>query len=283
MNSKKAGEFSAEEIEAVLETTLTVCNFTVVAPRIFREALRRGDTVLSSIKRLAANFAILYRGSAEPLTVPLLQAFLINFTENPETKLVAIDPNNELGLYEIKKPQTAAVNRSPRMSEKKDLRTVTQAGPSPQREETSEGFFETLDRSIKMYQDLLVQQRINGTETADTERVLATLREQLPENVGAATKPSEELKEPPAHSAEGVIRLKRYHVVPATVRTSQTLPKDRRQRAIEEVFHFYAKQCAVAHIRKTFDAVQTEANTLTLGHLLKFVKDFSLPIDLKVP
>ena len=57
--------------------------------------------------------------------------------------------------------------------------------------------------------------------------------------------------------------------------------KDKRIKALEEIFRFYTKQSSLATSKKTFETVQAEASIMNLGYFLKFAKDFSVPVDVK--
>lgn len=105
----------------------------------------------------------------------------------------------------------------------------------------------------------LVNQRIpilNKTETEkmcnlDTSKSIRSLKSQLEPRIGVCKK-------------------------------SQTfITKERRIKILEEIFRYYTKHAAMANIRKTFELVQSELSEMSLGCILKFIKDFSIPIDFK--
>ena len=168
--------------------------------------------------------------------------------------MAAVDLNNELRLYDIimVRPETHPLPPKNR-------------GEFAEEIKGGDEFGETLKKSIVMYENLLIQQRVEGDNTSETEKMILTLRQQLPEY----RDPVPRTAVPPSNS----------------LRTSQAkiaLPgKEKRTKALEEIFHFYTKQCANAHVKKTFEDVQGEINTMNLGYFLKLIKDFDIPVELK--
>jgi len=140
-----------------------------------------------------------------------------------------------------------------------DLNNELQLYKLPQGNDPNKMFKETLIQTIEMYQGLLTKQRTNGQDTSNTEQLLKTLRIQL----AALYKNKEQAKS-------------------LMYNTSKSINKDQRIKALDEIFHFYTKQLALAHVRKTFDVVQKEKDTMTLGYYVRFLKDFRVEFDLKV-
>jgi len=140
-----------------------------------------------------------------------------------------------------------------------DLNNELQLYKLPQGNDPNKMFKETLIQTIEMYEGLLTKQRTNGQDTSNTEQLLKTLRVQL----AALHKNKEQTKS-------------------LAYNTSKSINKDQCVKALDEIFHFYTKQLALAHVRKTFDAVQKEKDTMTLGYYVRFLKDFRVEFDLKV-
>ena len=58
--------------------------------------------------------------------------------------------------------------------------------------------------------------------------------------------------------------------------------KERRKKAINEIFYFYTKQHVISNTKKSFEGVNQELNQLTVAYFLKLLKDFLIPLDQKV-
>ena len=189
----------------------------------------------------------------EKMTADLLELALLSFIEeNASFEPVAVDLVNELKLYGGEEKLKVS-------------RIEADSG------ETGNAFLTTLKQTIAMYETLLLKQKTQGAETAHTEKLLLTLRAQLA-GYGKVKSPR---KEGDQLSASMSVRYSHGRKLAAGL-------KERRTKALDEIYHFYTKQCALAHVRKTFDAVQNEMNAMALGYLLKFIKDFAIPIELKV-
>ena len=55
-----------------------------------------------------------------------------------------------------------------------------------------------------------------------------------------------------------------------------------KKKAMAEVFFFYTKQYVISNVRKTFDGVTQELNQMGIGYFLKLLKDFRIPLEVKV-
>jgi hypothetical protein len=138
-----------------------------------------------------------------------------------------------------------------------DLNNELQLYKLPQTNDPNKAFKETLIPNIEMYERLLEKQRANEQDTSNTEQLLKTLRMQL-------------------------AALNKVQTKQATPNKYKAINKDQRIKALNEIFHFYTKQLALAHVRKTFEAVQKERDTMTLGYYVRFLKDFGVEFGLKV-
>jgi len=225
---------------------MIVCNFTVTYIDTLKNDLKDGKCPPASISELAHTFVNLSSSSEEMLTLAYLQNFLLNFIAlDPNTAIV--DLNDELKLYnapkqEILRPQTGT----------RYAKTFTN------------GFNETLQKSIFAYEDLLQKQKIQGIDTAETEKMLITLRSQWPNYNDFKT-----------------IDSMMNTSIRSSMTTIQQNPKEKRIKSLEEIFTFYTKQCSVATSKKTFEDVKSETSALNIGYFLKFVKDFGINIELK--
>eukprot|EP00826_Nyctotherus_ovalis_P060948 TRINITY_DN861_c0_g1_i5.p1 TRINITY_DN861_c0_g1~~TRINITY_DN861_c0_g1_i5.p1 ORF type:complete len:353 (+),score=62.01 TRINITY_DN861_c0_g1_i5:291-1349(+) len=181
-----------------------------------------------SIKMDLKNLAFFLHLSLANLPEDLEILFLRHIEDSP-LKLLSIDLNNELQLYNISRPSNP-----------------------------NKAFADTLNQTIEMYERLLAKERANGQDTEHTEGLLKTLRAQLV-NVGRkeSREEAKEVKDPGKR-------------------------KEKLMKGLDEVFHFYTKQLALAHVRKTFETVQKEKDTMTLGYYVRFLKDFAVEFDLKV-
>ena len=188
--------------------------------------------------------------------------FEINFinylNKDPTEKLIVIDLNNELKLYNVK-------NQEPIDSQEPKL------DPMPMPEEKSINFgpdneFErTLIQTIENYEALLIKQKSNGEDTSHITELLINLKKQLPSHEKPKT------------------RAKNFgQSVLSSMTSNYMKPKDRRIKALDEIFHFYTRQLALADVRKTFDMLQNEMDSMTLGYYIKFLKDFKVEFELQV-
>lgn len=139
-----------------------------------------------------------------------------------------------------------------------DLNNELRLYATPRLSSPDTAFVDTLNQTVEMYERLLAKQKASGQDTEHTEGLLKTLRAQLA-NVGRKES-REEVKE-----VKDVGKR-----------------KERLMKGLNEVFHFYTKQLALAHVRKTFETVQKEKDTMTLGYYVRFLKDFAVEFDLKV-
>ena len=121
---------------------------------------------------------------------------------------------------------------------------------------------DSLVKNIEICEDILIKQKANWEDTKHTEEYLVNLKKQL------------------AGSKEQIIQEKIFN---SSILSTLTMnSRDKRLKALHEIFYFYTKQLALAHIRKTFDAVQKEMDTMTLGYYIRFLKDFKVAFELKV-
>lgn len=129
-------------------------------------------------------------------------------------------------------------------------------------------FYDSLKQTIANYERLLMQEKIQGKPSIHTEKLLSALREELANYT--KTKVAQSARDAP--SAVSSIRS-------SNGKTPSLAIKDK---ALHEIFHFYTKQSALAHVKKTFEAVQIEKDTMSLGYFFKFIKDFAIQLDQKV-
>ena len=64
-------------------------------------------------------------------------------------------------------------------------------------------------------------------------------------------------------------------------RTLPTISAAQKDKALNEIFHFYSKQYVTSTTKKTFEGVNKELNRLEVPYFLKLAKDFRFPFDTK--
>eukprot|EP01022_Parablepharisma_sp_SALTPOND_P012025 TRINITY_DN1535_c0_g1_i2.p2 TRINITY_DN1535_c0_g1~~TRINITY_DN1535_c0_g1_i2.p2 ORF type:complete len:527 (+),score=80.62 TRINITY_DN1535_c0_g1_i2:2773-4353(+) len=159
---------------------------------------------------------------------------------------LAIDLNNELGLYKLPDP------------------------PECKREESDE-FLEQLKATIKRYEGLIKEQFEKGIDTAPTEKLLAALKKQLEDYLSSKTSRSNlKTKVSPWCSPSKTKRKKKL----MTREETQTA-------ALKEIFEFYNRQRAMTCIRKTFDGADEESTQMPMGYFMKVIKDFGITLPVQ--
>eukprot|EP00831_Metopus_contortus_P056936 TRINITY_DN4928_c0_g1_i1.p1 TRINITY_DN4928_c0_g1~~TRINITY_DN4928_c0_g1_i1.p1 ORF type:complete len:761 (-),score=157.68 TRINITY_DN4928_c0_g1_i1:122-2404(-) len=209
--------------------------------------LNEQRTVPACIRTISsALFESQEKESETALSIEYLLNFLIKFINSPDSKLVAIDTNNELNKY---------LPDLPKELPKDNLRETSKSSS----EKVS--IKQTLRKTIAIYEDLFMQQKLQGNSTAYTEKLLLSLRTQLA-SLMTSTSPNQ----------------------PTALRSSRGkkpthLDKERHLKALDEIFHFYTKQYAAANVKKTFEIVQSESDSMNLGYFNKFLKDFKIELS----
>ncbi len=227
---------------------------------ILSKSVAASRSPVETMQELLLSLSLLLVRSAAPDQQPTLGRPRVR-CEIPAESLAAVSHELELedGLLGLVKQGYLAVDAN------NELGIEYKAGTQ------KPGFVDTLRQTIGMYESLLLRQKLQGMDTAHTETLLATLRKQLGECVKGA---------PMKRDSDN--RSVMMSVRSSVSRRSMLTPKERRIKALDEIFHFYTKQCALAHVRKTFETVETEMNTMGLGYFIKFMKDFSISINAKV-
>ncbi len=247
----------------MVDKVLTVCNLVVTTMKELRAALQTGQRLQSMAPSIADHLLFVHKDQDmnEVLTLPRIEELLQSYVAlHSPNHMAAVDCNNELQLYhELEMTPTS----------KSKLKSNPTAGADAKGAEEGEHLAETLRKTIGLYEKLLLELKVQGKDTFATEKLLASLRQQL----AAFLKTTDKNAAGSERSSD--IRLSRQ----VTRGKSRAVLRDRVHKALDEVFHFYTKQCALAHVRKTFEAVQNEMNTMGMGYFLKFAKDFAFPME----
>ena len=137
------------------------------------------------------------------------------------SNLLAIDLDNELNLY---------------------------------KNEDSDEFADNLIRTIKRYEELLVQQQENGVDTSATVNLISVLNRELEEYIGKKT-----LKH----------KVKKL--------TKEEISRN----TLKRIFEFYNRKKAIASKTKSFDKTNDEVGQMFLSNYMKLLKDFEINIPIQ--
>ena len=140
-------------------------------------------------------------------------------------------------------------------------------------------FLINMDKSIIDYEELAQKMNSEGKNTHPILHLLATLKKQkfsyLEENSGLNTPHGE------VGSLGAAYKRTKFKKMMVLNPAHMTL-EERRDKAIKEIFYFYAKQQYMVGNKPTFDQIEGTINTIYIGSFLKFCKDFSIPLKLSV-
>jgi len=125
-------------------------------------------------------------------------------------------------------------------------------------EEFDDSFKEQLRKTIKNYEILLEQQSAIGEDVTFIKRFLRTLKAQL-------------------HSYEG-----KTEVVNRSNSKKLLTFQEQYDKALKEIFHFYANQRFHNVNPKNFDITMEEQNKMLLGYFSKLLKDFEIDLEAHV-
>ncbi len=137
---------------------------------------------------------------------------------------------------------------------------LIQAAEKLELQGAADDYQDSVIKTIAQYEVVLELQKEKKEETAHTEKLLDCLRQQLTHYVRA-----------------------RAVAVCVSKPRMKVAAEDRVVRALVDIFRFYTKQHALAHVRKTFDAVNAELSQMGLGYFTKLLKDYNIEADQKVP
>jgi len=238
-----------EKLSEFLNKLFMNGNFTINT----QEELKNGN-ITANIDLIAENLCVKFNEMPEsPITLELLDQEILSFINSQPTdtnKFLVIDLNNELQFYHPAE------------------RNAPQPTPTPSQVSThpiDPAFIQTLKQTIQMYENLLNKQRENNEDFSSTENLLNSLKSQLVQY-------TQQYSQNDRSFATSSISSKKN---PAAL-------QEKRKKGLQEIFKFYTKQRALAHVRKTFDTVQNELESMCLGYYLKFLKDFEISLEMKV-
>ena len=248
-------------VKEMIEQIFKECNFAVSALETVTRStgeIEIPSLYIADYALKASNASSFNISQISPATV---QEWILSFMAESQSML-ALDMNNEFQVMGKKKNKATGHGKG-YTERKQEVKGREAQGKT----EEDDLFMLNLAKTIAAYEELARKEKSEGKDPAPTEKVLASLKNQLTNYM----------------KTNGKTSANKAQLMKSGLSTKKTLTlEEKRTLALEEIFHFYTKQHAVANGKKTFEAMVVERDQMPLAYFTKMIKDFEIPLESKV-
>lgn len=131
-------------------------------------------------------------------------------------------------------------------------------------------FREQLKNTIAMYENILMQQTLEKIDVTHTTKLLFSLKQQLMDYIKGQGVPLS------VDEAKCIANINNESIQYKIMGKKHLGLHERKEKALDEIFHFYSKQPSMANGKKTFEILHDEKNLMVLGYFSKLLKDFGI-------